>query len=80
MTCLQLGGACNLEFRASTFEEITEMSKNHGSIMFQKGDVAHLKAMKKMKDLMNSPEKMKEWFEWKRKEFENSPDEDQISG
>ena len=28
MTCKQLGGACNLEFKAETFEEIAEMSKN----------------------------------------------------
>ena len=38
MTCKQLGGACDLKFHANTFEEIAEMSKNHGTEMFQNGD------------------------------------------
>jgi predicted small metal-binding protein len=36
MTCKQLGGACDKEFRANSFEEIAEMSKQHGMEMFQK--------------------------------------------
>ncbi|MEO9871615.1 DUF1059 domain-containing protein [Ekhidna sp.] len=70
MTCNQLGGACDLEFRADTFEEMAEQSKQHGMEMYQKGDEAHLKAMGEMQELMKSPEKMQEWFEGKRKEFE----------
>ena len=45
MTCKQLGGACDLEFRAESFEEIAVLSKNHGMEMFQKGDQEHLEAM-----------------------------------
>ncbi|MEO1255016.1 MAG: DUF1059 domain-containing protein [Bacteroidota bacterium] len=70
MTCKQLGGACDLAFHAETFEEIAEQSKQHGLDMYQKGDEDHLKAMGKMKELMESPEKMNAWFESKRKEFE----------
>ena len=70
MTCNELGGACNQEFQADTFEEIAEMSKKHGIDMYQKGDKLHLEAMKKMQKLMQSPAKMNEWFENKRKEFE----------
>ena len=70
MTCNQLGGACDKEFSADTFEEMQEMSKNHGMEMFQSGDEAHLTAMNKMKELMKSPEDMGKWFESKRKEFE----------
>ncbi len=69
MTCKQLGGACNLEFHANTFEELSELSKKHGMDMFQSGDVAHLKAIGDMKELMKSPEAMNEWFENKRREF-----------
>lgn len=29
MTCKQLGGACNKEFHANTFDEIAEASKSH---------------------------------------------------
>ena len=45
MTCMQLGGACDKEFSAGTFGEIAELSKAHGSEMFQSGDEAHLQAM-----------------------------------
>ena len=71
MTCKQLGGACNKEFHANTFEEIAELSKKHGMEMFHKNDELHLKAMSNMQELMNSPEAMKTWFDNKRKEFED---------
>jgi hypothetical protein len=74
MTCKQLGGACDKEFNANTFEEIAEMSKKHGIDMFQVGDDAHLKAMNDMQELMKSPEAMKDWFDNKRKEFDALPE------
>ena len=73
MTCKQLGGACDLEFHAATFEEMAELSKKHGMEMFQKGDKEHLEAMNKMQELMKSPEAMNEWFKTKQKEFEALP-------
>jgi predicted small metal-binding protein len=73
MTCRQLGGACELEFRADNFEEMAELSKQHGMEMFQKSDEAHLQAMEKMKGLMSDPSAMKQWFEGKKKEFEALP-------
>ena len=73
MTCKQLGGACELEFHANTFEEIEEMSKKHGMEMFQKGDKAHLDAMMAIKELMKSPEVIKEWSEGRRQSFESLP-------
>ncbi len=75
MTCKQLGGACEKEFNANTFEEIAQMSKKHGMEMFQANDAEHLKAMNEMQSLMQSPEAMKEWFENKRKEFDALPEE-----
>jgi len=74
MTCKQLGGACDIEFHANTFEEIAEMSKKHGMQMFQKGDANHLKAMNEMQELMKAPDAMNEWFENKRKEFNKLPE------
>ena len=75
MTCKQLGGACDKKFHASTFEEIAEMSKQHGMEMFQKGDKPHLQAMKTMQEVMKTPGVMSEWFQNKRKEFDALPDE-----
>jgi hypothetical protein len=75
MTCKQLGGACDKEFHADSFEEMAELSKKHGMEMFQKGDENHLKAMKEMQELMKTPVAMKEWFEDKRKEFDALPED-----
>lgn len=74
MTCKQLGGACDKAFHAELFEEMAEMSKQHGMEMFQKQDAAHLEAMNKMQALMKTPGEMEKWFESKRVEFESLPD------
>ncbi len=73
MTCKQLGGACDMVFSAESFEEIAEMSKKHGTEMFQIGDAAHLEAMNKMRELMKTPHAMNEWFLTKKKEFDALP-------
>ena len=74
MNCKQLGGACDKEFHGNSFEEIAEISKQHGMEMFQQNDEAHLSAMNKMQQLMKNPEAMTEWFESKRKEFDALPE------
>ena len=76
MTCNQLGGACDMEFHANTFDEISEMSKQHGMQMFQKNDEPHLQAMHKMRDLMQSADSdaMQNWLKSKREQFEALPD------
>jgi hypothetical protein len=43
--------------------------------MFQNGDAAHLAAMNEIKELMKSPDAMKQWFENKRKEFDATPED-----
>ncbi len=76
MTCEELGGACGMEFRAETFEEIAEMSKKHGTEMFHKKDREHMAAMQDMMELMETPDDAKAWFEKKRQEFEDLPEDD----
>ncbi len=73
MTCTQLGGACDLEFRAETFEEIAEMSKKHGMEMFAKNDEAHLAAMRKMKEFGSKPGAFDEWMAARRADFDALP-------
>jgi len=73
MSCKQLGGACDKEFHADTFDEMVELSKAHGMEMFQKQDKKHLEAMQKIQELMKNPEAMTEWFESKRKQFDALP-------
>lgn len=74
MTCKELGGACDLEFEADTFDEIAELSKNHGTEMFHKKDKDHLAAMNKMQDLMKEPGAMEKWFDEKKKQFDRAPE------
>ncbi len=76
MTCNQLGGACDMEFHANTFDEISDMSKQHGMEMFQKNDEAHLQAMQKMRQLMQTQDsnKMQEWLKSKKAEFDALPE------
>ncbi len=75
MSCKQLGGACEKEFQANSFEEIAELSKQHGMEMFKIKDEAHLEAMNEIQELMKKPEAMNEWFENKKKEFEGLPED-----
>jgi len=77
MTCKQLGGACDLEFHAETFEEMAELSRNHGMEMVKQGDESHYEAMNIMQELMNTPERIKEWMETKEEEFDDLPEDDE---
>ena len=70
MTCKQLGGACDKEFTAATFNEIAAMSKQHGKEMFDAGDEAHLQAMTAMRELMHTEGAMEKWMSEKVKAFE----------
>jgi len=74
MSCKQLGGACDKEFHADTFDEIAELSKTHGMEMYQKQDKNHLEAMSKIQDLMKKPGAMDMWFESKKNEFNALPE------
>lgn len=75
MTCKQLGGACELELTAATFEEIGELSKNHAMAMKQQNDAAHIEAMQSMSELIQTPNGMQDWFEARRQEFEALPED-----
>ena len=71
ITCKQLGGACDTQFHAETFDEMAEMSKSHAMKMMGQGEPTHLKAMKEMGELMSKPEEMAKWFKSKQKMFDD---------
>jgi hypothetical protein len=75
MTCNQLAGACDMEFHAENFDEMAQLSQQHGAEMFQKGDEAHLKAMEQMKEMMNDPKAMQDWMDKKKEEFDALPED-----
>lgn len=75
MTCEQLGGACDKTFTAETFEEMVELSKQHGMEMFQQQDAAHLGAMQKVMALMQKEEAMQAYMDEKRAQFDAMPED-----
>ncbi len=75
MTCKQLGGACDKEFQANTFEEISELSKQHGMEMFQAQDKLHLEAMFAIQELIKKPEALQEWIQNKKDAFDSLPED-----
>lgn len=75
MSCRQLGGACDEMFEADSFEQIAELSQQHGMAMFERQDAEHLAAMQLMRERMKDPSAMAEWFEAKRREFDALPDD-----
>ena len=74
ITCKDLGGACDLEFIGSTFEEVETQSKKHGMEMFQKNDQQHFEAMEEMKDLYSNENEFAKWYQSKKDYFENLPE------
>lgn len=76
MTCKQLGGPCETEFHANSFEEMTALSKKHGMEMYEAGDQKHLAAMTEMRKIMETPEQMTQWLTSKRKEFNALPEDE----
>ena len=73
MTCKQLGGACEKELHANTFDEIAHECKNHVAVMFKENNEAHINAANEMKELMKTRGAMEKWFDNKRKEFDSLP-------
>lgn len=75
MNCKQLGGVCDKEFCANTFEEIVQKVKMHGMDMYMIGDQAHMEVINKMKNLMNDSKAMDEWMKSKKKQFDALPED-----
>ena len=75
MTCRQMGGACDETFSAASFEEMVELSKQHGMNMLQQGDEAHLKILGEMQEIMQKPGAIEAYMAEKKKAFEEHPDD-----
>ena len=69
MTCIQLGGACDLVFSGETFDDLASQSQQHGKEMFGANDSPHMEAMGAMMELMKSGE-MDSWMAARKAEFE----------
>ena len=71
LTCRDLGGPCDTEFTANSFEEIGKKSHEHVMDQMAKGDEAHLSAANDMR--IATPDQQKAMMaEFKRK-FDDAP-------
>jgi hypothetical protein len=75
MKCNQLGGACDHEFIATTFDEMAALSRQHAMEMYSKNDLPHVGAMEEMQFMMHEPGAIEKWFKKKEVEFNNSPEQ-----
>lgn len=79
MTCKQLGGACDMEFHAETFEDMARLSQQHGKEMGEQADQPHLAVMADMGKMMQDPAAMQAWMQNKQAEFDALPQDITLS-
>ena len=72
LSCRDLGGPCEAEFAADTFEEIGKKSHEHVMEQMQKGDEAHLSAANSMRSA--TPEQQKAMMAKFKQKFYEAPD------
>ena len=75
MTCRQLGGACDLELRGETADEVIQLQDKHLKEIVADGDTAHEQAAKDMKGRWKNPIKGMGWYKNTKKEFAALPED-----
>ena len=74
MTCKQLGGACDKQFTASTFDELADQSRAHIMQMMATQDADHMPAIQTAMKMMQDPAVMETWINEKIALFEALPE------
>jgi predicted small metal-binding protein len=69
MTCRQLGGACDLQLRANTADEVIKAQDKHLQEAVAAGDAAHEEALKEMKGRWKHPLRGMGWYKDTKREF-----------
>jgi predicted small metal-binding protein len=75
MTCRQLGGACDLELRGETADEVIQAQDRHLKEVVAAGDEAHESALKDMKGRWRNPIKGMGWYKNTKREFAALPED-----
>ena len=75
MTCRQLGGACDLELRGETADEVIKAQDRHLREAVASGDTSHEKALDDMKGRWKHPIKGMGWYKDTKKSFAALPDD-----
>jgi len=74
MTCTQLGGACNLQLRGSTADEVIKAQDKHLEEAVAAGDATHENALKEMKGRWKHPLKGMGWYKDTKRQFAALPE------
>ncbi len=69
MTCRQLGGACDLELRGETADEVIKAQDKHLKEVVAAGDEAHRSALNDMKGRWRNPIKGMGWYKNTKRDF-----------
>ena len=69
MTCKDLGGACDLELRGETADEVIKLQDAHLKGVVAEGDAAHGPALKAMKGRWKHPVSGMRWYNATKREF-----------
>jgi predicted small metal-binding protein len=74
MTCKQLGGACDLELRGETADDVIKAQDKHLREVVAGGDTAHQPALDAMKGRWKHPIKGMGWYKDTKRAFAALPD------
>ncbi len=69
MTCTELGGACDLELRGETADDVIKLQDKHLNEVVAGGDAAHAPALKAMKGRWKHPVAGMRWYKDTKREF-----------
>jgi predicted small metal-binding protein len=75
MTCTQLGGACNLQLRGSTADEVIKAQDKHLKEAVAAGDATHENTLKEMKGRWKHPLKGMGWYKDTKRQFAALPED-----
>ena len=75
MTCTQLGGACALELRGETADDVIKAQDKHLREVVRAGDTAHEPALKDMKGRWRHPLKGMGWYKDTKSAFAALPED-----
>jgi predicted small metal-binding protein len=73
MTCRELGGACDLELRGETADEVIVLQDQHLNEVVAAGDTAHEEALKAMKGRWKRPVSGLKWYRATKRAFAERP-------
>jgi hypothetical protein len=75
MTCRQLGGACDLELRGDSADDVIKQQDAHLNTVVAEGDTAHEQALADMKGRWKRPIKGMGWYKSVKRDFAALPDD-----